>query len=185
MKLHLLVSMSLACGLWAACDDVLEPAPPDAALRFQDASVASIRVSNVGVACSLLKPSCEGTDAECLEISYSGAFYPGGYCTADCSQSEECGDQGVCPVGDAQRVASDYRFRSTWARKCFRTCSPGTPGACRVGYACVSLAEVYLADDAPAPMHTPVCVPSWPTFSREDGGTPADAGAARTLDASL
>jgi hypothetical protein len=169
------------CALLGACDD--EPGPLEhEQMRVPDAGPVAIKVTNAGAGCSLLNRNCEGDAAQCLEISYSGAYYPGGYCTADCKLSEECGPNAACPVGEAERVSRDYRFRSTWARKCFRTCTPGVASTCRSGYACMSLAEVYVADDAPPPMHAPVCVPRWPTFGW-DAGTPSDAGILRTLDA--
>ncbi|HEX5657907.1 MAG TPA: hypothetical protein VFX59_11965, partial [Polyangiales bacterium] len=156
----------LVCALLVGCD---EEGSAGQETSEPDAGPTELRVTNVGTSCSLLNRSCTGSDAQCLEISYSGAFYPGGYCTADCEQSEQCGPSGVCPVGEAERIAGDYKFRSTWARKCFKTCSPGVSGSCRAGYACRSLAEVYEADDAPAPMHSPVCVPSWSTLTRDAG----------------
>jgi hypothetical protein len=181
MKFRPLTISISVCALLAACDEEAEPVE-QMEMRFPDAGSVQVKVLNAGTACSLFSQSCEGSAAECLEISYSGAFYPNGYCTADCKQSDECGPDAVCPVAEAERAKRAYKFRSTWARKCFKSCSPGDANACRSGYACMSLAEVYQAEDAPAPMHSPVCVPRWPTFSR-DAGSPYDAGPLHSLDA--
>lgn len=132
-----------------------------------------VRVTNAGEACELLSRDCHGTQPQCMEISFSGAIYAGGYCTSDCKRSAECGPNAECPVAEAALVAPDYAFRSTWARKCFRSCRPGVPGECRLGYACTSLAEAYDAPDAPAPMHRTTCLPKSPGASSSswDGGT--------------
>jgi hypothetical protein len=178
MKLGSLMTTMITFAALAACDDDVEPVE-EQQMRLPDAAATPIKVSNAGTACSLLTWSCRGTAAQCLEISYSGAFYPGGYCTADCRRSAECGLDAVCPVSEAQLESPEYPFRSTWARKCFKTCTPADASSCRAGYACMSLAEVYLADDAPTPMQTPVCVPRWPTFSGDAGNAaqhPIDAG---------
>lgn len=186
MKLGMWLAVLFSGAALAACDDDLESAIEEASAS--DAAVQKIRVSNAGVSCSLLNRSCQGSAPQCLEVSYSGAYYPGGYCTADCRQSADCGLDAVCPVGEADRLTPGYPFRSTWARKCFKTCVPNpTENPCRPGYACVSLAEAYLAQDAPAPMHTPVCLPRWPSPSWDAGAqsrehrdgtnlTPFDAG---------
>jgi len=181
------------CAALAACGDE-EGEPKVEEQRVPDAGPVEAKISNAGTACSLLNRSCEGSAPQCLEVSYSGAFYTGGYCTADCKASAECGLDAVCPVGEAERVAPDYDFRSTWARKCFKTCIPNPiHNPCRAGYACRSLADSYAANDAPTPMQTPVCLPSYSSFPK-DAGTqdpdddhgPADAstsGALRLLDA--
>jgi hypothetical protein len=147
------------------------------------ATELGVRVSNAGDPCELLSHDCQGSAAQCLEISLSGAFYAGGYCTADCKQSAECGPNAECPVAEAARVAPNYEFRSTWARKCFKSCTPGNAAECRSGYECTSLADAYETPDAPAPMHRTVCLPRAPMASVPslDGGAamphpPLDAG---------
>ena len=42
------------------------------------------KVTNAGEPCALLGRDCQGSASQCLEVSASGAFYSGGYCTADC-----------------------------------------------------------------------------------------------------
>ncbi|MDB4971752.1 MAG: hypothetical protein JWN48_93 [Myxococcaceae bacterium] len=128
-----------------------------------------IKVTNVGDPCLTRDHGCQGEQAQCLEISLSGAFYAAGYCTADCKSSFECGPNAECPVGESELLAPDYDFRSTWARKCFKSCTPDVPDSCRYGYACKSLAVAYDAPDAPAPLHRNVCIPSIPTFSWDAG----------------
>ncbi|MDB4989527.1 MAG: hypothetical protein JWN04_4705 [Myxococcaceae bacterium] len=172
--------------LWAvllgACADSSEaPAvaqnrgsEPDAGASASPDASAQVKVSNVGDPCSLLLPACRGDRAECLEISLSGAFYTGGYCTADCRSSAECGPGAECPVAESELLDPDYDFRSTWARKCFKSCVPEQPNACRFGYACMSLADAYDAPDAPAPLHHNVCIPRAPTFSWDAGSSAAD-----------
>jgi hypothetical protein len=178
-----LAALCTCAALAAACGDDVETKIEQA--RAPDAGPVETKISNAGIACSLLNRSCEGSAAQCLEVSYSGAFYPGGYCTADCKQSAECGLDAVCPVGEAERVAADYAFRSTWARKCFKTCVPNaTKDPCRPGYACRSLAESYAVADAPTPMHTPVCLPSWSSSVARDAGAPDDDEKPGRADAS-
>src|ERR1700712_606923 len=111
---------------------------PDGALAPISASDAGthVKITNVGEPCSLLAHACAGDGAQCMDISLSGAFYANGYCTADCKSSSECGPNAECPVGESELLEPDYDFRSTWARKCFKSCAPSDPNACRVGYAC-------------------------------------------------
>jgi hypothetical protein len=179
---RILASLILTMVL-AACDEdepdlpEEEPEPILDAGEPADASVEAgvPKVTNVGEACGLgLGRDCRGPAAQCLEISYSGAFYAGGYCTADCKSNAECGPEGVCPVPEAVRAQPSYPFRSTWARKCFRSCKPGVPGECRIGYACLSLAEAYAAHDAPTALQQPVCIPRAANLLA-DGGTGARA----------
>ena len=128
-----------------------------------------VKVTNVGATC-LTSLECHGPSAQCLEVSLSGAYYAGGYCTAECKSSAECGPGAECPVGESELIAATYPLRSTWARKCFKSCSPSDPSACRFGYSCKSLADAYEASDAPAPLHKTVCIPHLPTLSRDDAG---------------
>ncbi len=175
----LAIALVLSCGddgVQRAMDPVDEPSlPPDAAV------LPSIKVSNAGAACTASQ-GCQGELPECLITSPAGTFYPGGYCTADCKSSMECGPGAACPVGDAELADPDYPFTSTWARKCFKSCTLGK-NECRLGYQCESLADAYRAPDAPAAMHDTVCVPqSVPVFGF-DAGTIADAGAGRDAGA--
>jgi len=135
-------------------------------------SELNVKVANAGDPCEPLGRACQGSAPQCLEISLSGAFYSGGYCTADCKQSAECGANAECPVAEAALIAPNYEFRSTWARKCFKSCTPGNVGQCRSGYACTSLADAYGTPNAPAPMHRTVCLPRAPAGSSAslDGG---------------
>ena len=175
-SLRALVLGALLVG-GAGCD--ADQDPPDRAQTREfaldsgvvpsDAHVPIVKLTNVGTACEHLEHVCEGPLAQCMEISLSGAFYQNGYCTADCRNSAECGPGGECPVGESQRVAPSYPFRSTWARKCFKSCDPAAVGSCRAGYACMSLAEAYLADDAPAPLHRNVCIPRLTSLNWDAG----------------
>jgi hypothetical protein len=134
-----------------------------------------VRVTNAGEPCELLSRDCHGSAPQCMEISPSGAIYAGGYCTSDCKRSAECGPGAECPVAEAALVSPDYAFRSTWARKCFRSCRPGVIGECRLGYECTSLAQAYDAPDAPAPMQRTTCLPKGP------GGASSPASDAGTV----
>ena len=130
--------------------------------------VPTIKVTDVGAAC-VTPFDCRGPAAQCLEISLSGAYYAGGYCTAECKSSVECGPGAECPVGESELLAPTYSFLSTWARKCFKSCSPTEANACRFGYTCKSLADAYQASDAPAPLHHTVCIPHLPTLIWDAG----------------
>jgi len=192
---RILASLMLVTALSSCDEDEVDPpisesrdpimdggsvAPP---LPVQDAGLAAdaaadAKVTNVGESCSGVGRDCHGSAAQCLEVSYSGAFYAGGYCTADCKSNAECGPQGECPVPEAMHAAPTYAFRSTWARKCFRSCTPGVPGECRAGYGCLSLAEAYEAHDAPAALQRPVCIPRKTSSAVDAGMAPS-----RALDA--
>jgi hypothetical protein len=173
---RLLVSAALATAIHGCGDDVQGETRSDTDLiRESDASVApAIEVTNVGEACSHEQP-CGGSAAECLTRSSTTTTYVGGYCTASCTTSLECGPGGVCPVAEAERANPAYDLVESWPRKCFKSCTPGPTSGCRADYHCISLAEAYRRPNAPAPMQQPICVPS--------GGSPelgVDAGGSAT-----
>lgn len=164
---------SLACVVLlvalGACDEGDDDGVAQNRKPEPDSGVLEVRVSNAGEPCSLFGRDCQGSHAQCLEISFSGAYYANGYCTADCKQTAECGLGAECPVSEAERESPSYRFRSTWARKCFKSCSPSSTTDCRPGYACRTMAEAYAASDAPAPMQRFVCLPRAIALTRDGG----------------
>jgi hypothetical protein len=56
-------------------------------------------------------------------LCLTGATYPGGYCSVDCTADSKCTDRSVC---------HDVGGRSY----CIRSCDPMEPTSCRTGYAC-------------------------------------------------
>jgi hypothetical protein len=169
----LLCLLVLAHALLGCGEDPVEGetepiAEPSGAL---DASaLPRIKVTNAGEPCAG-DQGCFGDLSQCLEESAAGTTYPGGYCTADCERSEECGPGAACPIGEAEAAEPKYAFTSTWARKCFKVCIPGSNDGCRPGYECESLADAYRAIDAPEPMRQTVCIPHGRSLGL-DAGSP-------------
>lgn len=182
-RLGVRIGFALAlAGLWTGCgdDDVRGTTDPVGEPNLRpDAAVVlpRLKVTNAGEPCAASE-GCNGELPQCLTTSPAGTTYPGGYCTADCKNSTECGPGAECPVADAETLEPDYPFTSTWARKCFKSCTLGK-NECRIGYECESLADAYRARDAPAPMHRTVCVPRGGPLFGVDAGTPIDGGARR------
>lgn len=168
---RLLVSIALAVACADATDETLAQATPAAS---EDAAMPlAIEVVGVGTSCDKDRP-CQGSAAQCMTRSSTLSLYPEGYCTAECATDAECGEAGVCPVGEAERANPSYEFLDAWPRKCFRSCTPDASAPCRTGYRCVSLAEAYNRSGAPAPMHRNVCIPA--------GTNTSDAATERVLD---
>lgn len=143
----------LGCG--EDGDDGEEPLLPPIA----DGGIFSIRVANVGMACSP-ENACQGAESTCMTVSSTNTRYPGGYCTATCESSAHCGPGAVCPVGDAARDDPTYTIKDIWPKSCFRSCQRDVPDTCRSGYVCRSLADAYgLRSPAPSAMQAAVCIP--------------------------
>jgi hypothetical protein len=65
--------------------------------------------------------------------------FPGGYCSASCEASTECGAAGACPVGETKAELASTPMASVFAMlpsNCLETCESATD--CRVseGYDC-------------------------------------------------
>lgn len=157
---RLLVASTLIAALCGCGDGSEETNVETEAILNEDAAtpLAMVQVSNVGAACHE-DLACSGATATCLTRSSTATIYPGGYCTATCASDAECGPDGVCPIGEAERLEPRYDFIASWPRKCFRRCALDAESGCRPDYRCRSLAEAYLRPGAPAPMHVPVCIP--------------------------
>lgn len=138
----------------ATATDAAAAARADAAAR-EDAATAirpqQIDSAKVGVACTAAsaKSDCTGVGATCLTTSMLGD-YPGGYCSASCQASAECGENGGCPVGDLLASVGSLlggasslitSFLPADASSCLKKCS--APSDCRTGYTCSNITSLF------------------------------------------
>ena len=98
-------------------------APRDAGMDARKASPVPL---NVGAACTSGNACVGGDQPGCFPAA--NGPWPGGYCTATCTASSECGDQGVC-VTNLAVDANDNPVGT-----CLLACTATTQ--CRTGYLC-------------------------------------------------
>lgn len=160
------VLVLVAClGFVTACADDGEPG--DMPVEEVDGGSFSIRVTNVGVECSM-ENACQGMASTCMLVSSTNTRYPGGYCTAVCEASAQCGPGAVCPVGESLLQDPNFAVKEIWPKSCFRRCTKDVPETgCRAGYVCRSLTEAYglTPGNTPPAMQEAVCIPV-PTSAR-------------------
>jgi len=72
--------------------------------------------------------------AEPGSICATGANYPGGLCTLQCT--------GQCPSGQVESFCADFQSNGY----CLAVCNPNAPTPCRPGYSCVSVHQ-YMSTD--------------------------------------
>jgi hypothetical protein len=171
------VIITLGCGLLLACGDDEGDARThgdagDAArpLPGLDAATPGAAVTNVGAACED-DDACQGAAAECARTTSGNVTFGGGYCSASCLRSDECGPEGECPLGELiLNYPGSPALGGLTRGQCWAKCSqPGAQASCRPGYVCTT--ELPVAGgafnfDPPRP----VCLPI-----RSDAGAP-DAG---------
>lgn len=140
---------------------------------------AAARINNPGAACtSATASTCTGTNAVCSPtIGFAAAAPGGGWCTAMCTATAQCGAEGTCPVGDLLgNAATGALVRAGFAEagvpgpildmasQCMDKCAAaGSMSDCRAGYRCTTLATeipslMPAAAIAPS-VNTPICVP--------------------------
>lgn len=153
-----------------------------------DAGV-TVQVSNPGDLCGTNAQCMPSTSATCAMASQFGQPVTGstGFCTAECTSSAECGDNGSCPVGDL--VNGQYGdtfkmngFPNVDVGQCYEKCTTlGTQGTCETGYTCSNIKTAFGMEDRanvePAVL-LPVCLPNSgliPPRPPADGGV-ADGG---------
>jgi hypothetical protein len=111
--LTLLALASLSAAAGACGDDSGDDGDDDKGTPKNDASVTNdaggkpaprpVQITNVGAECTATT-DCQGPGAlECLselDLAGNATELPGGYCTAECEYSSECGEKGGCPVAE-------------------------------------------------------------------------------------
>jgi hypothetical protein len=182
---RLLILLTLSGFAMACGDDDGDdsPGPVDAGGDAKadtgtlDSSVGG-KVTNVGAACTQ-GSQCTGMAATCATVTPIGQAFPGGYCSATCSTSAECGAEGACPLGELISLAPDNPLLTGLAGQCWDKCTTaGQVSNCRTGYTCTTLGMV-VGMNLPVPqLSLPVCLPA--NISLGDGGT----GDASVVDAS-
>lgn len=83
--------------------------------------------------------SDSGTSPLCIGAHLSGiipAFFPGGYCSADCNTTDTSGEDDPCGM-DAKCVKL-FNMGGTSHQYCLARCEPGRRH-CRPGYACIPM----------------------------------------------
>ena len=190
-------------GLVAGCGD--EDEPPPRVDAGSDAGtdarvVGGVLVTNPGAACADDAGACLGSGALC-QRSFGQAplsiDLPGGYCTASCTRSAECGSGGGCPLRDLSAeipgigdvISSMVPLASTCWDRCSRV---GSADPCRAGYVCRSIRDLVppmllegslgigLLLLGPASI-TPYCMPPFELGTLFDGGLPQVDGGLRAL----
>ena len=73
---------------------------------------------------------CPGPNPVCATDANG---FPGGYCTAICSNTNECGTNGICVDEDPNDSSNPL--------VCLRRCTGSGMGSCRTGYDCVPLMD--------------------------------------------
>jgi hypothetical protein len=146
-----------------------------------------IDTASLGDACNANSDCTGAGTVTCLKTLPTVPTVTGGYCTAECNASAECGPNGACPTGDAfssplitSRPGAAEGIASFIPKQCFERCTAGDAGgqgSCsRAGYVCASL--VTLAPPALQAMFSglPVAVRTFGDSYCIPGAAPVDAG---------
>lgn len=119
----------------------------DAAVAGGETQTPQSAVDNPGAACSGER-GCQGPSARCLadlKVISGDVAFPGGYCSASCESSADCGPQAACPVVEIRAQLQGSPLASAFANlpaKCLKRCSDD--GSCRQaeGYRCARVIDV-------------------------------------------
>lgn len=129
-----------------------------------------VRVHNVGAACGASQ-RCEGGMSMCLPRLAAGLELPGGYCSAICELSSDCGARGHCVRAEAEEALAQgpgAAFVPSFPQSCLQTCSDTSDCRSAEGYECVSVLALFpqqvrdavsAAIDASALAPTRYCLP--------------------------
>jgi hypothetical protein len=146
-----------------------------------DGSTSTAKVTNVGAACTAAS-QCMGTAPTCETTTPIGGPFPGGYCSAVCSTSAECGATGACPLGELIMLNPTNPMLAGLSGQCWEKCTAvGTTAGCRSGYACTTLGTAIGNSTPIAPLMQPVCLP---LVSGDAGLSDASVVDASGIDAS-
>ncbi|MDB4971750.1 MAG: hypothetical protein JWN48_91 [Myxococcaceae bacterium] len=202
MKKLLILAALAGFGAGACGDDSGDkPSTPSTTsdAGSKDAAVArpqQIETGKVGLACTTntAKADCgNGPGTTCVTTQGQGDMsltFPGGYCSATCEATSECGAGAACPVADIiAKLPAAFAGVVTPATltglglpsNCLQKCAAATE--CRSGYSCASLASA-AGSQVPATVSgflgtDTFCLP--PITARDGGVARVDAGATTTL----
>jgi hypothetical protein len=112
-----------------------------------------IQVENPGAACTTAtKADCKGPSATCNEtimVGQDNIKLPGGYCSAQCNATSECGTGGGCPAAEitASLPAAIVDLAGPLLTglipsSCLDKCDKTGPDVCRSGYECKTIGEL-------------------------------------------
>lgn len=122
--------------------DASASAPQDAGLE-----VKPDQVTNAGEACASAK-SCKGEAPTCmtsLTLAGQPVSFPGGYCSAQCGNNNECGADGECPVGESLKdfigipLLSPQALANFVPSHCYQPCSSNADCREGEGYRCATI----------------------------------------------
>jgi hypothetical protein len=118
-------------------DDKGEP-KNDASVKDSAVPVRPKQIDNLAAKCTA-DTDCQGVGSvECLKDLGGMTELPGGYCTAQCNYSSECGDKGACPVAEIiasptiaaalQAFGGPAALQGILPQNCIETCTVGDAG---------------------------------------------------------
>jgi hypothetical protein len=101
-------------------------------------------VTNVGKACRT-ENGCMGEGPACqtmLSLLGQQVPFPGGYCSAQCSDNRECGETGECPVGESLKAipaALRSLIGGAAPSNCYERCTSNADCRTDEGYRCATI----------------------------------------------
>lgn len=113
-----------------------------------------VQVDKPGAACTTAtaKTDCTGPSATCNEsimVGQDNIKLPGGYCSAQCNATSECGTGGGCPAAEitASLPAAIVDLAGPLLTgiipsNCLDKCDKNGPDTCRTGYECKTIGEL-------------------------------------------
>ncbi|MFT3928530.1 MAG: hypothetical protein QM778_38730 [Myxococcales bacterium] len=140
----------VACGDSSDTERTSGGDPPDhaadaghAAGEHGDAGFDETAGAELGAACDPEHASsCGGDDNKCLTelaVLDTRVEFRGGYCSAGCDTSAECGADGACPVGETRAELAGTPMAAlfdTLPSNCLRACESAAECRTEEGYDC-------------------------------------------------
>jgi hypothetical protein len=111
-------------------------------VKTDGAAPVTIKVRGVGSACTVDR-DCMPSGAKCV-TELDGMTLQGGYCSAICAETAECGENAGCPVGDVTKSLNlpiDISTIVPFPSYCLKKCAPSDTSACRTGFSCTSAGD--------------------------------------------
>jgi hypothetical protein len=148
-----------------------------------------IATESLGDACGATSDCSGAGTLQCLKALQTVPTVPGGFCTAECTATSECGSGGACPTGDALAhpaiagMSAEVKAGLTALLPpiCLQKCTVGDAGGkgtCdRAGYVCASI--ITILPPGPAQQQFGGLSGLVQTFKDTyclPGGAPTDAG---------
>ena len=157
-----LTTAAVACGDDSGDKPTPTPPAPDAGIDAGAPNpvvdtgtavvVRPVQVMNPGAACTAATAAtaCTGAAATCNEnimVGMQSVKLEGGYCSAQCNTSAECGAGGGCPAVEIMEALPPELLAFAGGQEglipssCLDKCDKAADG-CRTGYECKSIAEL-------------------------------------------